>query len=388
MSVKVNGNDTNRDRKQAARSKPIHSYTQIETASLTTTTTKKSTRRNPMMSGLFALTAMFSSSTGKNTARNGSFGNGNSYYHDDDDVVDDHNDRRTRTSSPTVLYGLNFVRPGVITGRRNLQRLEEYISTGKMGYTIPVVRCCSQAEVDTAISQYAAAWKSTAGETQGQPSSLSKHNTPISYPILIVRLNFGTSLRYARSVCGKTQLDSSSSLPSLFLQEKKNSRTVEGRGETEEETEEAAAVRGAIELAMYLQSDTASPAVRHGVAIILQTETLCLHQLTSFYEQGILPACRVHLDQHKNKNHSDQNSSSSSSSSISSISKSKMDSGLRWSLPWRRQLQCQPLFSSHVLALPQSECHSYEELNAIGKQYEEEIKALDMKLNIVMDVTR
>eukprot|EP00529_Nitzschia_sp_RCC80_P030710 CAMPEP_0113470054 /NCGR_PEP_ID=MMETSP0014_2-20120614/16237_1 /TAXON_ID=2857 /ORGANISM="Nitzschia sp." /LENGTH=295 /DNA_ID=CAMNT_0000362591 /DNA_START=195 /DNA_END=1082 /DNA_ORIENTATION=+ /assembly_acc=CAM_ASM_000159 len=248
---------------------------------------------------------------------------------------------------------LDFVRPGVITGRRYLQRLARYYIEN--GLKVPVVYCCSKDEVDDAIAQVSSSSLQTAST-----SSAANSRTDVPVFVLIIRVNYGTSVRYERSrpssssssrSGGGGQSDDPKNKVNNNKNNKKKTRGCSGHtndGDDHDDDHDDAGghdsesdgVRGAIDIAEYVhfgcpeggeeeKKKMESPAIRHGVAVILQTETKCLQTLTTWFEMGVVPACR------------------------------------------RRKVQGKksPLYSMHLLQLSRYECYSQEELESISQPY-------------------
>lgn len=112
-----------------------------------------------------------------------------------------------------------------------------------------------------------------------------------------------------------------------------------GSPQSSSTTTEQVAVEGAVAMARYFHE----AALYYGVSVILQSETKCWDRLAGWFGNGLLPICKEFY-----------------------------------------QTYGTPLFSSHIMELSSpSEYHTKEELSAIARRYQEELKSIDMKLNVV-----
>lgn len=135
----------------------------------------------------------------------------------------------------------------------------------------------------------------------------------VDTPLLVIRINFGTAVKFAAAAT--LSIDT--------------------------EDEEELAVQGAIAAAQYIRR----VAHTYGVAVILQSESMCISRLTGWFESGVLPRSEAYF-----------------------------------------QKEGEPLFSSHILSLPETECGgSRDEVLAIGVLYKERLELIDTKLNIDPD---
>lgn len=189
------------------------------------------------------------------------------------------------------------LRPGVITGRKLLDDLQEEFR--KRNVKLPVVYCKSHEECKRILllaHQHV---------EEGQKRSNIINDDRVRV-ILVVRCNFGT--------CAKYQGGNAYSPTKV-------------------------AVEGAVAMAHFFHKE----AFHYGVAVILQSETRCWERLTGWFDGGLLPACKEFYHIH----------------------------GV-------------PLFSSHIMELSSpAEYDTKEELSAISQRYQEELKSIDMKLDVI-----
>jgi hypothetical protein len=226
-------------------------------------------------------------------------------------------------------------RPGVVTGRKRLEKLQEQVQ--QRNIHIPPVYIKRWVKSDQKFPRFpivlTLCFHLSQEHCRQVLQAASEHSIPYGaissettlIPLMIIRCNYGTSVRYHKN--GKQQATKASNANAVVTDDE----------DTGNATSSIAAVEAAIGLAEYLHK--AAP--HYGIAVVLQSETRCWLRLTTWFDPGILSACKKHHRKY----------------------------GI-------------PLFSSHFMSYETSML-SAEDNTAIQQRYKDELDSVDMKLNIV-----